>query len=240
MFVAPDPSDSERALLDAAGARHVRALRLAPGDELCAIVAPGRERRATIRTLARDHVVLALAEDLPAPAGDPRLPRTLALALGDPARMELVVEKATELGVTAILPFAAERSQLRALADARLERWRRIARSACEQCGRTVEPEILACADLDAVVARVPRAAESWLLSPWRAGDAGGSGATAQMGSPAGELLLVIGPEGGLTDAESTRLRDAGARPVTLGRRVLRFETAAIAALALALARLPE
>jgi 16S rRNA (uracil1498-N3)-methyltransferase len=218
----------------------VRALRLSPGDELCAIVAPGRERRATIQTLARDHAVLALGEDLPAPAADPRAPRTLALALGDPARMELVVEKATELGVTAILPFAAERSQLRGLADARLERWRRIARAACEQCGRTVEPEVLACADLDAVVARVPDAAESWLLSPWRADDAAAARFTAAAPPAAGELLLVIGPEGGLTDAENARLRDAGARPVTLGRRVLRFETAAIAALALALARFPE
>lgn len=242
-FVTPDPVDPDRARLDASGARHLRALRLARGDQVCAIVGPGRERSATIATLERDHVVLALGAELAGPARDPRAPRTLALALGDPVRMDLVIEKATELGATAIQPFVAARSQARGVGDGRLERWRRIARAACEQCGRTVEPDVRACVGLEAVIDLIATAAEAWLLSPWRADGSSAAPPATSSAPPArqpGELLLVVGPEGGLSEGESARLVASGARPITLGSRVLRFETAAIAALSLALARYPE
>jgi len=239
-FVDPDPTDAGLARLDAAAARHVRALRLARGDRVCAIVAPGRERAATIARIERDLVLLDLGEDLPAPTRDPRAPRTLVIALGDPARMETVVEKATELGVTAIQPFVAARSQARSLGDARRDRWQRIARAACEQCGRTVEPEVLPCIDIDGVAVLIGAAPAVWVLSP-RSGDAVPPRAASApaTGAPAG-LVLVIGPEGGLRDDEIALLVARGARPVTLGPRVLRFETAAIAALALALDRFPD
>src|SRR5690606_25958377 len=92
-FVDPDPTHSERASLDAAGARHLRALRVREGDEVCAIVGPGRERAAVIERLGRDGALLALGTELPPSGRDPVAARTLALALGDLARMDLVVEK---------------------------------------------------------------------------------------------------------------------------------------------------
>lgn len=237
LFVTPDADDPDRATLDVATTRHLRALRLVPGDAVCAIVGPGRERAASVVSLVRDHAVLSLHEELPAHDRDPKRPRVLALALGDLARMDLVVEKATELGVTAIQPFVAARSQSRTVVPARLERWERIARSAAEQCGRTVLPEIRACVGFDALVAAVRSGGTTWLLEPARPED--GACAAPSVPAEADGLTFVIGPEGGLDALEVERLRAAGARPLTLGTRVLRFETAAIAALAIALLHAP-
>lgn len=234
VFVTPDADDRDRATLDAATTHHLRALRLAPGDAVCAIVGPGIERAARVVSFARDHAVLSLHEQLPAHGRDPQQPRVLALALADLARMDLVVEKATELGMTALQPFVAVRSQARNVAPSRIERWQRIARSAAEQCGRTALPEIRACIGFDALVATVRGSGTTWLLDPTC--DAASSAPT-----PAADdgLTLVIGPEGGLDPAEVEQLRAAGARTVNLGPRVLRFETAAIAALAVALLHVP-
>lgn len=240
LFVTPDADDPDRATLDAATTRHLRALRLAPGDAVCAIVGPHRERAASVVALLRDHAVLSLHEELPPHARDPQRPCVLALALGDLARMDLVVEKATELGVTAIQPFVATRSQVRTLPSTRLERWERLARAACEQCGRTVVPEIRGCVAFEALVAVVERPGTTWLLEPARPDAAPSDSASAPVAVASDDgLTLVIGPEGGLDPAEVERLRAAGARPVTLGTRVLRFETAAIAGLAVALLHAP-
>lgn len=233
VFVTPDAADPDRATLDAATTRHLRALRLVPGDAVCAIVGPGHERAASVVSLVRDHAVLSLHEELPPHGRDPQRPRVLALALGDLTRMDLVVEKATELGVSAFQPFVAARSQARNVAPARFERWERIARAAAEQCGRTMLPEIRPCIGFDALVAAVRQGGATWLLDP-ACNDAAASAPAAGDG-----LTLVVGPEGGLDPVETERLRAAGAQAVNLGPRVLRFETAAIAALAVALLRAP-
>jgi 16S rRNA (uracil1498-N3)-methyltransferase len=244
-FVTLDAACADRAYLDAAGVRHLRALRLVAGDAVCAIVAPGRERAARIARLERERVVLELGAEL-APAGcDPRAPRTLAIALGDPARMDLVVEKATELGASALQPFVAARSQARTLAASRRERWQRIARTASEQCGRTVAPEIRPCLEFDALVGASTRVQTVWLLLPGGARDehtrrdASPHPARRRADAEPG-MLIVVGPEGGLTEDENERLLAAGAEPIVLGRRVLRFETAAIAGLSVALDRMPD
>lgn len=248
LFVTPDADDPDRATLDAATTRHLRALRLVPGDALCAIVGPGIERAATVLALVRDHAVLSLHEELPRHARDPVQGRVLALALGDLARMDLVVEKATELGMTALQPFVAARSQARSVAPARIERWQRIARAACEQCGRTAVPEIRACLAFDALVASVAQEPTTWLLQPGSASPAAADDARVSVRAPGSDgsdvardpsLTIVVGPEGGLDADEVQRLLAAGARPLTLGPRVLRFETAAITALAVALLHAP-
>lgn len=244
LFVTPDADDPDRATLDAAAARHLRALRLSPGDAVCAIVGPARERAAKVVALGRDHAVLALHEELPPPERDPRRPRVLAIALADLARLDVVVEKATELGATAIQPFVAARSQTRTLPATRLDRWQRIARAACEQCGRTVVPEIRPCIPFDALVATLGRGGTAWLLEPARPEAAArGTGPSSAGALPVpgdGGLTVVVGPEGGIDPDETDRLRGAGAQPLTLGARVLRFETAAIAALAVALLHAPD
>ena len=225
LFVDVDADQPNRAQLDA---RHLRALRLGVGDAFEAIVAPGAVRIATIEALTRQRATVTLGDDVPAGPADPGRPVVLAIALADFARFDSVIEKATELGATKIVPFRAARSQIGKLTDARRERWRRIARTACEQCGRTQPPEITGEISLEAIDTHVPPQAHQVVLSPeagdaWD-GDVGGARA----------LVLYVGPEGGFTADEVRRLCDRGARLRSLGPRTLRFETAAAAALAVA------
>jgi 16S rRNA (uracil1498-N3)-methyltransferase len=144
--------------------------------------------------------------------------------------MDLVVQKATELGVTAIQPVATTRSVVKLDADSRARKsahWRGIAVAACEQCGRARLPWL-----------GEPMTLESWLLKPAGAGvrrlllaaDAETSLVDAAMGATSVELL--VGPEGGLEDRERNAAQSAGYRAGRLGPRILRSETAALAALA--------
>jgi 16S rRNA (uracil1498-N3)-methyltransferase len=159
----------------------------------------------------------------------PGVALTLAVGAGDRDRFAWVVEKATELGVAAVIPLETERtsgvaSRLRAQ---HLERLRRHALEAVKQSGaawatRVEEPVSLA------MLAERPMAGKGWVA------DAGGPPVPAVLGET--PLTIVIGPEGGLTGLELERLRGAGYRPVSLGPNTLRFETAAIAAAAAAVA----
>jgi 16S rRNA (uracil1498-N3)-methyltransferase len=225
LFVDVDPADPDAARIDGASVGHLRALRLVPGSEIVAIVGPGCERRATIVRLARSGARLRLGEVLPASGADPRSPLVLAIALADLGRMDLVIEKATELGATAVWGFIAERSQTRDVAAQRRDRWARIARSACEQCGRTVPPEIAAPLAFADLVRRIGPPLRTVLLDP---------GGDPALPAPAGdgECVVVVGPEGGLTEGERDELSARGAESLRLGPRILRFETAAIAGLA--------
>jgi 16S rRNA (uracil1498-N3)-methyltransferase len=238
LFVTSDPTREGCARLDAAGARHLRALRLKPGDEITAILGPARQHRARIEAIERSGATVVLGESIEAARADPRRPCILAVGLGDLARMDLVVEKATELGATGIQPFVAARSQVNQVSQARLARWRRIALAASEQCGRSVPPEVCspipfeqlrsACAAGGTVLLFTPSATARPVSA------LGPSAEAAERG-----FTLVIGPEGGLTDAEIARLSE-NALSVKLGGRTLRFETAAIAALAALVALFPE
>jgi len=246
LFVELDPEAPDRARLDGAAARHLRALRLGVGGEFRAIVGPGRERAATLEAIGAGGATCRLGAPIAgAGAADPVAPLVLAVAIADLARLDLVVEKATELGASAILPFRAARSQRAALPASRLARWERIARTACEQCGRTVVPAIAAPVELDELVRRLCDAtdlAHALVLSPRAEGEllatlreraiarASGRGDA----EAAAGVALVIGPEGGLVAAEEDALVARGAMRVGLGPRTLRVETAAIAALALA------
>ena len=224
LFVELDPDSPDLALLDARTASHLRALRLDVGSEIAAIVGPGRERLATVIALEKRATKLRLGDELPASGADPRSGLALAIAIADLGRMDLVIEKATELGATAVWPFVAERSQVRDLSASRIERWSRIGRAACEQCGRTVPPEIstaLPFAELEARVAR----SRALVFDP------GAAEAPPPSLGETRDLLVVVGPEGGLTAAETSALVRHGAIRCSLGPRILRFETAAIAAL---------
>lgn len=153
---------------------------------------------------------------------------TLAVGAGDRERFEWLVEKAAELGVTEVTPLETEFAAAVAtrVRPQHLDKLRRRALEAVKQCGAAWAPEIRAPESLAAFLAR-PVEGKRWLADPE------GGGAGVGVGEP---LTVLVGPEGGLTDAERAAARAAGYRPVRLGPNILRFETAAVAAAALAVA----
>jgi 16S rRNA (uracil1498-N3)-methyltransferase len=228
LFVSPDPVDPDRAVLDAGAVRHLRALHLRRGDGFVAIVGPGREREGILERLGAHDASCRLGARLAARATDPGAPRILAVALADPVRLDLVVEKATELGASEIRPFRAARSQLATVPAARLERWRRIARAACEQSGRTVPPSIAPATTFAGLLDATSGPQPTFVFLP----ESNPRPPEPFLARARDGAIVVVGPEGGLTDDEVGALLGRGALRVGLGPRVLRVETAAIAALA--------
>lgn len=220
--------------LPAAQARHLQVLRLQPGAALTLFNGAGGEWRARVAAMGRSTVGVTIEEHV---AVDRELTRSVTIAVGMPAneRMDALVEKATELGVAAIQPLLCERSVLRLSGERaarRLAHWQGVAVAASEQCGRTRVPQV-----------RAVQALHSWLEGPdaapagevrrfvltpaatqcWNAGAAG----------PQTTALLVLsGPEGGLSVAEEEAARHAGFIAISLGARVLRADTAPLAVLA--------
>lgn len=210
-------------------AAHVgRVLRLEAGDDVTLFNGDGADYPAKIAAFGRGTVEAAVANRVAARAESP-LAVTLVQGIARAERMDLVVQKATELGIAALVPVAAARSVVKLDAGTRArkrEHWRGIAIAACEQCGRARLPAIADPRPLAAVLAEKPAAGARLLLAP----DAPLSLAAAARGEKAIEIL--VGPEGGLDEAERRAAQDAGFRACRLGPRVLRSETAAIAALA--------
>jgi 16S rRNA (uracil1498-N3)-methyltransferase len=215
--------------LPAAAARHVQVRRLQPGDPLRLFNGRGGEWQATVLRMGRSQVVARVGDFDPV---ERELGLQVTVALGMPAneRMDLLVEKATELGVHAIQPLQCERSVLRLAGERALrkcEHWQAIAAAAAEQCGRTRVPQIAAVQTLERFLAQPPTAALRVLLSP-----AEGAAPLHAVVADGAALLTLSGPEGGLSPAEEAAARAAGFVPARLGERVLRAETAPLATLA--------
>jgi 16S rRNA (uracil1498-N3)-methyltransferase len=224
----PLASCDELRLPDAA-ARHAQVLRLQPGDALTLFDGRGGEWSAMVLRMGRSDVaVQVLAHD----AVERELPLQVTLALGMPAneRMDTLVEKATELGVAAIQPLICERSVLRLSgerASKRCAHWQAIATSASEQCGRTRVPMIEPVRTFPQWLSALPaRAHARWLLSLADAAPLAAQALQAQ------DVLVLSGPEGGLTPAEEQAARRTGFTGVGLGPRILRADTAPLVVLA--------
>ena len=216
-------------------ARHVQVLRLQPGHQITLFNGQGGEWNATITRMGRSDVEVTLGVHRP---DEREAGRAVQLALGMPAneRMDWLVEKATELGAASLQPLHTSRSVLRLAgerADKKQTHWQAIAVSACEQSGRN----------------RVPAVARPHDLTRWcEAPDPSSEGPMLRLvlslqtdarplaegvaGRGADPVLLLSGPEGGLSPQELNQAQASGFVPVTLGPRVLRAETAPLAALA--------
>jgi 16S rRNA (uracil1498-N3)-methyltransferase len=202
----------------------MRVVRLDVGDRLTLFTGNGGEYAATILKADKRAATVRIDAFDPVERESP-LAVTLAQALAAADAMDYAIRKATELGVAAIQPLACERSARAAVgerADRRLAHWRQIAIAACEQCGRNRLPQIVAAQPLAA-----------WLRD-WPSGGAilapEGARPLRALGMPPSALL--VGPEGGFTARELAAARDADFVAVRLGPRVLRTETAGVAALA--------
>jgi 16S rRNA (uracil1498-N3)-methyltransferase len=213
--------------LTADEARHLReVLRLKPGDEVSVFDGAGKEFRGRVAQARRDSAQLDLDAEIEPARPESPLQITLAVALLKGEKFDLVVQKATELGVTKIVPLMTRFAdiKLRDESDAskRVARWQRIALEAAKQCGRAVVPEV----EKPATLASVLDPQNPCLLFSEKEGQ----GLTP---IEADRATAIIGSEGGWSDEELDQARAAGAQIVTLGGRILRAETAAITAAAL-------
>ncbi|MBI5278982.1 MAG: 16S rRNA (uracil(1498)-N(3))-methyltransferase [Burkholderiales bacterium] len=227
--------------LPEAAARHVQVLRLQPGHGLTLFDGNGGEFEAQVERMGRSDVTVRVGEHH---AIEREAPREVHLAIGMPAndRMDWLVEKATELGAASIQPLSVARSVLKLTGERAVKKqqhWQGIAIAACEQCGRNRVPVVHAVRGLKEWLA-LGVAGERWLLSP--AAGVGSWGVTPAYQTSPGDTpvgwgntpaVFLSGPEGGLTTDEEQLAQAAGFRPASLGPRILRAETAPLAALAL-------
>ncbi len=217
-----------RVTLAAGAARHVtRVLRLRVGEALTLFNGSGGEYAGSIEQSQGGRVAVAIGAQRAIERESP-LALILAQGVSRGERMDLVVQKATELGVSGLVPVLTERSVVRLTAqqaERRLNHWRAIAVAACEQSGRNRLPAIAAPVPLTDFLRSRTDGMTRLLLSP------GASATLADLPRPLSAVTVLIGPEGGLAEAEQEAAVAAGFKPLRLGPRVLRTETAAIAAL---------
>ncbi len=240
-FFCPLPLTTGQTLeLPAGAARHVQVLRLQPGMDITLFNGQGGEYTATITRMGRSDVAVTVGAHH---SRDSEPTRAVHLAVGMPAneRMDWLVEKATELGVGSILPLHTAHSVLRLKgerADKKQAHWQAMAVAACEQCGGNRVPEVHAVSDLGTWLPHA--SAGEGVDAPARCVLSLAPGTQPltdwlQRLAPTTPVVCLSGPEGGLSPAEDALARSQGFAPVHLGPRVLRAETAALTALALAL-----
>jgi len=213
-------------------ARHAaRVLRLKSGDDLVLFDGTGGEYAARIATVDRDRVRVDVLEWRDAECEAP-IRLTLVQALQSGEKMDMTVQKAVELGVERVVPVSSRRSVVRLEGERalkRLDHWRAVAASACEQCGRNRVPEVTALEGLDRWLGRpVAGAVLRLMLAPGSAQTLGNLAPPVR----GGQIELLIGAEGGLAPDEMEMAERAGYIGVRLGPRILRTETAGLAALA--------
>ena len=215
--------------LPADTARHaIGALRLRDGDEVTLFNGDGAEYTGALQLQGKLAAVKLRGRAEPARESNLRI--TLAQGISSGDRMDLTLQKSVELGVSAIQPLMMRRSVVRLSGDKaekRLRHWRGIVVAACEQCGRNTLPPVAEIADFNTWIRRaLSPAARGYLLDP----EAPAS--LRDLPAPEGPIVLLAGPEGGFDPAERQAALAAGCVPLRLGPRILRTETAALAALA--------
>jgi len=208
-------------------ARHCAVLRLRRGDAVVLFNGEGGEFSAELtrvsRRDARAHVISRQTSERESP-----LVIALAQCVSSGDRMDATLQKSTELGVSRIVPIASERSVVRLSsdrADRRVAHWREVVIAACEQCGRNHVPEVTAIIDFDGFLGQAPVDGLRLLLAPDADRDL-------KRLEPPRKVTLLVGPEGGLAPEERQRAETRGFVPVRFGPRVLRTETAPLAAIA--------
>jgi 16S rRNA (uracil1498-N3)-methyltransferase len=224
----PLAAGSEVTLPEAAAYHVARVLRLRAGAPLLLFDGSGADFGGEIVAVEGDRVRVRIGERSPGLRESP-LAITLVQAISRSERMDWTLQKATELGVRRIQPVLSARSVVRLderQAARKLRHWQAIVAGACEQSGRSVLPEVRAPLELARYLAEATREGRRLVLSP------NGPASLAGLASATARVELLIGPEGGLDDAELDAAGRVGFAPVRLGPRVLRTETAGIVALA--------
>lgn len=214
--------------LEEAASHHLgKVLRMQSGRELILFNGAGGEYAAIIQEVSKKHVVVTIAEHT-ADNRDSPLRLELAIGISRGERFEWVLQKATELGVSKITPLITERTEVKVGGERQekiMDRWQHILISACEQCQRNLLPELSAPVQIDDWLSTVD--ADLRFVLHHR------DSKTLPAGQKPQSVSLLIGPEGGLSESEIAQARAKNFDPLTLGPRVLRTETAPVAAISL-------
>lgn len=228
LFVDQPLAVGQSAALSETAANHaVRVLRLREGDRVTLFNGDGHDYDGTLHLGKRDARVQVVAAE--AVANESPLAITLVQAIARGEKMDLILQKATELGVAKVLPVTSDRTEVKLdedRADKRILHWQRVLESACEQCGRAQVPQIESPMPLERAARWLAEGEDTRLvLHP-------------EGGKPLSQLdcgeavAIAIGPEGGFSERDLAVLSAAGFQRMTLGPRVLRTETAGLAAIA--------
>jgi 16S rRNA (uracil1498-N3)-methyltransferase len=239
-FFAPSlDAGDETATLPREEAEHLtRVLRLGAGDTVAVFDGRGREFLARVAAAAGREVRVQIISRIE-PAPEPAVPLTLVQAVLKGDKMDEIVRDAVMLGAAAIQPIVTTRTEVTVAAllrGARVERWRRVALASVKQSRRAVVPDIRMPFTLETYLEEPPAALRLMLVEPGAAGGPGGIDASEPLSAlradaPPADAAVLVGPEGGWTDAECRAARAAGVRLVTLGHRTLRADAVPIAAI---------
>ena len=227
-------SSHTRITLASDEARHLReVLRLKVGDEVYVFNGAGKEFQCRVEETRRDAAHLMVVREVDAARPESPLHLTLAVALLKGEKFDLVVQKATELGVTVIVPVVTKLADIRLRDESdvlkRMTRWQRIALEAAKQSGRAIVPDISTPVAFAALVLEAVAEPQSNCLMFSERDGQSLTETKKLLTAKATRLTALVGSEGGWTDDEIMIARDAGWRIITLGGRTLRAETAAIA-----------
>ena len=227
---APLSPGAELVLPEGAAVHLSRVLRLSVGDECALFNGDGHDYAARIVAVDKRGMRVAIAGSRVVDSESP-LRITLLQGVARGEKMDLILQKATELGVTSFAPLWSQRSEVKLEGERmvkRLAHWHGVVASACEQCGRARVPDVASPAALAAALAAMPAGSLRLILDPDGELAMGGD-----MSLSAGDhVALAVGPEGGWSPSDREQLRNAGFRGLRLGPRILRTETAGLAAIA--------
>lgn len=229
-FFIPQLYAAEMVIKDV-DAKHIsKVLRMQPGDKIQIVSDDGVTAIAEIVSLHADNVVVKCLEKL-AESHEPSVKITLAQGLAKGEKMDFIIQKAVEMGASSIVPVAMEHSVVRlegAKADKKVERWQKIAKAAAKQSKRDIIPQVQPVQTMQQMLANNDLQHK---IIAYECEDRLGLKTALQSCDNLQELLLIIGPEGGISEFELELARKNGAVPVSLGKRILRAETAGVVAL---------
>ncbi len=222
---------NEEMTITGTDAKHIgKVLRMQAGDKLQIVSDDGISALAEIKNISENAVSVRILEKL-AKSHEPAVKITLAQGLAKGEKMDFIIQKAVELGVYSVVPVAMEHSVVRldgAKADKKVERWQKIAEAAAKQSKRDIIPQVQKVQSVKEMLANNNCAQK---IIAYECEDQTSLKKALRAAQGLSELLLIIGPEGGISPSELELAREAGAVPVSLGRRILRAETAGLVAM---------
>lgn len=220
----------KKCVIDGAEARHIyKVLRMAPGDTIMLMDKGGKRYRSLITNISRGRVEVMIKEVYPPPEASP-LEIVLCVSLVRSRPMDLIIQKCSELGVNSIQPFYSKRSIIKIpeeKVNARIRHWNEVAKNSAKQCGRPVPARVLSPISLEKVFEQRWKD-NSLKILLWEQEKTQSIRTVLRQAKNINQIIGIIGPEGGFSKEEAERFKKEGFLSVSMGKRILRAETAAI------------